>query len=56
MGGFWGALSFDDQKTTNKEALLCEAYGMRMGPLRMWDLVGLDLFGREREKSGEAQA
>ncbi|CAK9065984.1 unnamed protein product [Durusdinium trenchii] len=29
-----------------------EAYGMRMGPLRMWDLVGLDLFGREREKSG----
>lgn len=23
---------------------------MRMGPLRMWDLVGLDLFGREREK------
>lgn len=29
-----------------------EAYGMRMGPLRMWDLVGIDLFGRERERSG----
>ena len=23
---------------------------MRMGPLRMWDLVGIDLFGRERER------
>eukprot|EP00438_Fugacium_kawagutii_P036591 Skav223943 [mRNA] locus=scaffold1465:385569:403251:+ [translate_table: standard] len=30
-----------------------EAYGMRMGPIRMWDLVGLDLFGRERERAGE---
>jgi 3-hydroxyacyl-CoA dehydrogenase len=31
-----------------------EAYGMKMGPFRMADLVGLDLFGRERAKSGEA--
>lgn len=29
-----------------------KAYGMRMGPLRMWDLVGIDLFGRERERWG----
>eukprot|EP00928_Gymnodinium_smaydae_P030371 TRINITY_DN22617_c0_g1_i1.p1 TRINITY_DN22617_c0_g1~~TRINITY_DN22617_c0_g1_i1.p1 ORF type:complete len:396 (-),score=94.19 TRINITY_DN22617_c0_g1_i1:188-1375(-) len=28
-----------------------EAYGMKMGPARMNDLVGLDLFGREREKA-----
>ena len=34
---------------------LVQAYGMRMGPLRMMDLVGLDLFGRERAKSGLAQ-
>ena len=27
-----------------------EAYGMRMGPCRMWDLVGIDLFARERER------
>eukprot|EP00931_Biecheleriopsis_adriatica_P005077 TRINITY_DN10663_c0_g1_i1.p1 TRINITY_DN10663_c0_g1~~TRINITY_DN10663_c0_g1_i1.p1 ORF type:complete len:685 (+),score=165.52 TRINITY_DN10663_c0_g1_i1:162-2216(+) len=32
-----------------------EAYGMRMGPARMNDLVGLDLFGRERAKSGQAE-
>jgi len=31
-----------------------EAYGMRMGPARMLDLVGLDLFGRERANSGIA--
>merc|ERR1719210_2748672 len=31
-----------------------EAYGMRMGPFRMADLVGLDLFGRERANSGVA--
>jgi len=31
-----------------------EAYGMRMGPARMADLVGLDLFGRERANSGMA--
>mmetsp|Transcript_57760 Transcript_57760/g.150512 ORF Transcript_57760/g.150512 Transcript_57760/m.150512 type:complete len:540 (-) Transcript_57760:49-1668(-) len=31
-----------------------EAYGMRMGPIRMYDLVGLDLFGRERANSGAA--
>jgi len=31
-----------------------EAYGMRMGPFRMNDLVGLDLFGRERAKAGVA--
>ncbi|CAJ1347213.1 unnamed protein product, partial [Effrenium voratum] len=30
-----------------------EAFGMRMGPTRMMDLVGLDLFGRERERKGE---
>ena len=28
---------------------------MRMGPLRMMDLVGLDLFGRERVNQGLAQ-
>merc|ERR1719506_2962458 len=32
-----------------------ESYGMKMGPLRMNDLVGLDLFGRERANSGEAK-
>ncbi|CAE7191067.1 ehhadh [Symbiodinium pilosum] len=32
-----------------------EAYGMRMGPARMNDLVGIDLFGRERAKAGIAQ-
>eukprot|EP00440_Ansanella_granifera_P004271 gb/GFBE01004632.1/.p1 GENE.gb/GFBE01004632.1/~~gb/GFBE01004632.1/.p1 ORF type:complete len:708 (+),score=213.02 gb/GFBE01004632.1/:1-2124(+) len=31
-----------------------EGYGMKMGPARMNDLVGLDLFGRERAKSGQA--
>jgi len=31
-----------------------EEYGMRMGPLRMNDLVGLDLFGRERAETGQA--
>lgn len=30
-----------------------EAYGMRMGPCRMWDLVGIDLFAREREREGQ---
>jgi len=32
-----------------------EAYGMKMGPMRMNDLVGLDLFGRERASSGAAK-
>jgi len=32
-----------------------EAYGMKMGPFRMADLVGLDLFGRERAKMGIAK-
>lgn len=32
-----------------------EGYGMKMGPFRMNDLVGLDLFGRERANSGEAK-
>merc|ERR1712190_587023 len=32
-----------------------EAYGMKMGPFRMADLVGLDLFGRERARSGIAK-
>merc|ERR1712007_102644 len=32
-----------------------EAYGMRVGPFRMNDIVGLDLFGRERANSGEAK-
>jgi len=31
-----------------------EAYGMKMGPAAMNDLVGLDLFGRERANSGVA--
>jgi len=31
-----------------------ERFGMRMGPIRMSDLVGIDLFGRERAKSGAA--
>jgi hypothetical protein len=31
-----------------------EGFGMRMGPIRMTDLVGIDLFGRERAKRGEA--
>eukprot|EP00039_Didymoeca_costata_P016891 m.307876 g.307876 ORF g.307876 m.307876 type:complete len:450 (+) comp16466_c1_seq13:2358-3707(+) len=31
-----------------------ESFGMRMGPLRMTDLVGIDLFGRERARSGIA--
>jgi len=31
-----------------------EAYGMKMGPFRMNDLVGLDLFGRERASTGKA--
>merc|ERR1719210_1415290 len=26
----------------------CETFGMKMGPFKMADLVGLDLFGRER--------
>merc|ERR1740123_2918894 len=26
----------------------CEAFGMKMGPFKMADLVGLDVFGRER--------
>jgi len=26
----------------------CESFGMKMGPFKMADLVGLDLFGRER--------
>merc|ERR1712151_727149 len=29
-----------------------EEYGMRMGPCRMYDVVGLDLFGREKETAG----
>ena len=29
-----------------------EKFGMRMGPMRMNDLVGLDLFGREKERAG----
>lgn len=29
-----------------------EAYGMRMGPCRMYDVVGLDLFAREKETAG----
>lgn len=32
-----------------------EGYGMRMGPCRMMDLVGLDLFGRERATAGVAK-
>lgn len=31
-----------------------EAFGMRMGPYRMADLVGIDLFGRERARNGTA--
>lgn len=31
-----------------------ESYGMRMGPCRMSDLVGIDLFGRERAGMGVA--
>lgn len=31
-----------------------EKYGMKMGPMRMNDLVGLDLFGRERANAGHA--
>lgn len=31
-----------------------ESFGMRIGPFRMLDLVGLDLFGRERAKAGKA--
>merc|ERR1719188_309295 len=31
-----------------------EAYGMKIGPFKMADLVGLDLFGRERAKRGDA--
>lgn len=33
----------------------CEAFGMKMGPFRMADLVGLDLFGRERVQSKVAE-
>lgn len=29
-----------------------ESFGMKMGPFRMYDLVGLDLVGRERERRG----
>lgn len=32
-----------------------ESYGMKMGPCRMNDLVGLDLFGRERANAGTAE-
>jgi len=32
-----------------------EAFGMKMGPFRMQDLVGIDLFGRERARSGQAK-
>lgn len=32
-----------------------KGYGMKMGPFRMNDLVGLDLFGRERARSKIAQ-
>ncbi|CAE8693026.1 unnamed protein product [Polarella glacialis] len=32
-----------------------ESYGMKMGPARMNDLVGLDLFGRERANTGNAK-
>jgi len=32
-----------------------ESFGMKMGPFRMSDLVGLDLFGRERARSGTAK-
>lgn len=32
-----------------------QAFGMKMGPFQMKDLVGLDLFGRERAKTGEAR-
>merc|ERR1719506_2288904 len=31
-----------------------EAFGMKMGPYRMNDVVGLDLFGRERQNRGVA--
>jgi 3-hydroxyacyl-CoA dehydrogenase len=31
-----------------------KVYGMRMGPFRMNDLVGIDLYGRERQRSGVA--
>eukprot|EP00811_Abedinium_folium_P003444 NODE_13166_length_1181_cov_4.898482.p1 GENE.NODE_13166_length_1181_cov_4.898482~~NODE_13166_length_1181_cov_4.898482.p1 ORF type:complete len:314 (+),score=105.82 NODE_13166_length_1181_cov_4.898482:139-942(+) len=31
-----------------------EEFGMKMGPFRMGDLVGIDLFGRERERNGQA--
>jgi len=29
----------------------CESFGMKMGPFKMADLVGLDLFGRERAQA-----
>mmetsp|Transcript_25748 Transcript_25748/g.59546 ORF Transcript_25748/g.59546 Transcript_25748/m.59546 type:complete len:712 (+) Transcript_25748:95-2230(+) len=32
-----------------------EEYGMRMGPARMADLVGIDLMGRERARKGIAE-
>jgi len=32
-----------------------EAYGMKMGPMRMQDLVGIDLFGRINATSGKAK-
>eukprot|EP00421_Protoceratium_reticulatum_P020327 CAMPEP_0168388074 /NCGR_PEP_ID=MMETSP0228-20121227/16268_1 /TAXON_ID=133427 /ORGANISM="Protoceratium reticulatum, Strain CCCM 535 (=CCMP 1889)" /LENGTH=421 /DNA_ID=CAMNT_0008401319 /DNA_START=65 /DNA_END=1326 /DNA_ORIENTATION=- len=32
----------------------CEAFGFKMGPFKMADLVGLDLFGRERAQAGLA--
>lgn len=32
----------------------CEDFGIKMGPFRVADLVGIDLFGRERERNGTA--
>mmetsp|Transcript_12877 Transcript_12877/g.36659 ORF Transcript_12877/g.36659 Transcript_12877/m.36659 type:complete len:432 (+) Transcript_12877:91-1386(+) len=32
----------------------CESFGMKMGPFKMADLVGLDLFGRERAQAKTA--
>merc|ERR1712032_279065 len=31
-----------------------ETFGFKVGPFRMNDIVGIDLFGRERERSGNA--
>jgi len=55
MGVSGGQLLLQDGLMPHQIDEAAEVYGMKMGPFRMNDLVGLDLFGRERATSGNAK-